>query len=174
MKSILLFFALSMGLARAAGSDVFEAARNNQATVISHYLDQKGDPNKRDERGHSLLILAAYNGSLETVDLLLKHGADLHLQDGMGTPLMAASFKGFRPIVQRLLEGGARVDERNGIGATALMFAAMTGKLGVVTLLMDWRADAAARDQRGLDAKRLAEQQGNAAMMNLLDSRPRK
>ena len=152
---------------------IFDAARNNQTAVIARYLNQKGDPNKRDDRGHSLLILAAYNGSLESVDLLLKRGADTHLQDGMGTALMAASVKSFRPIVQRLLDAGARVDERNGIGATALMFAALTGKLSVVSLLMDSKADTSARDQRGLDAKRLAEQQGNTEMLGLLETAPK-
>ncbi len=174
MKLTFFFLVLSVSLARGADPDVFEAARNNQTKVISHYLEQKGDPDKRDERGHSLLILAAYNGSVEAVSLLLKHGANTQLQDGMGTALMAASFKGFRPIVQMLLASGARVDDRNGIGATALMFAAMTGKLGIVNLLMDWKADAAARDQRGLNARRLAEQQGNTEMVGLLDGRAKK
>ena len=174
MQRALVFFAISMGLLRGAETNVFDAARNNQSAVIGRFLDQKGDPNSRDEKGHSLLILAAYNGSTESVDLLLKHGADPHLQDWMGTPLMAASFKGFRPIVLRLLEAGARVDERNGIGATALMFAAMTGRFEVVSLLMERRADAGARDERGLDAKKLAEQQGNVEMMKLLESRGKK
>ena len=107
------------------------------------------------------------------MDLLLKRGADTHLQDGMGTALMAASVKSFRPIVQRLLYAGAGVDERKGIGATALMFAALTGKLSVVSLLMDSKADTSARDQRGLSAKRLAEQQGNTEMMRLLDGSPK-
>lgn len=44
--------------------------------------------------------------------------------------------------MQRLLEGGAKVDQRNGVGATALMF-----------------------------ARRLAEQQGNDEMIKLLDKR---
>ena len=137
MKYALLIVATSIGVHAAEAPSIYDAARNNQSAVVSQFLDHKGDPNQRDERGHSLLILAAYNGSLETVDLLLKHGADPQMQDGMGTALMAASFKGFRPIVQRLLEGGAKVDQRNGVGATALMFAALTGKLSIVNLLMD-------------------------------------
>ena len=153
----------------AAAADVFDAARNNQVADVTSYLNDKGDPNRRDEKGHPLLILAAYNGSLETVDLLLKKGANPNLQDGMGTALMAASFKGSKPIVQRLLASGAKVDDRNGVGATALMFAAMTGKFDVVRTLLNHRADSKATDQRGLDAKQLAEQQGNDQMVNLLE-----
>ena len=160
----LILFAVS-----AFGSDVFTAARNNQIGEVAGFLNSKGDPNQRDEKGHSLLILAAYNGSLETVDLLLKKGANPHLQDGMGTALMAASFKGSKPIVQRLLAAGAKVDDRNGIGATALMFAAMTGKIDVVRTLLNHRADSKAIDQRGLDAKQLAQQQGNDQMVDLLE-----
>ena len=78
MKTILFFLILPVSLVRGEDPDVFEASRNNQTKVISRYLEQKGDPDKRDERGHSLLILAAYNGSAETVSLLLKHGASVH------------------------------------------------------------------------------------------------
>lgn len=149
--------------------DIFAAVRNNQVDAARSYLNGRGDPNKRDAKGHTLLILAAYNDSIDTVDLLLKNGADVHLQDGMGTALMAAGFKGSREIVKRLLAAGARVDERNGIGATALMFAAMTGRVEVVKMLLKHRADIEARDSRGLNAKQLAEQQGNAPMVELLE-----
>ena len=167
MRSLIILFSLSSAF--AADNDIFAAARNNQAPAVQTYLDQKGDPNRRDENGHTLLILAAYNGSLETVDLLLKRGADCHLQDGMGTALMAASFKGFTPIARKLLASGAKVDERNGIGATALMFASLSGRFEVARMLMNHRADVAAVDQRGLDARKLAEGQGNEPMIKLLD-----
>lgn len=169
MRSLILF--LSLSVAFAADDAVFTAVRNNQLPAVQAYLDQKGDPNGRDEKGHTLLILAAYNGSLETVDLLLRRGADSHLQDGMGTALMAASFKGFTPIVRKLLATGAKVDERNGMGATALMFASLSGRFAVARLLMNHRADVAAVDQRGLDARKLAEGQGNAPMVQLLDGK---
>ena len=152
----------------SAGDNVFDAVRNNQVAAVKTYLDQHGDPNRRDEKGHPLLILAAYNGSLESVDLLLQRGADPHMQDGMGTALMAASFKGSTQIVRRLLRAGARVNDRNGIGATALMFASLTGRFETAKLLLNYKADAAAVDQRGLDARKLAEGQGNEPMVRLL------
>jgi ankyrin repeat protein len=74
----------------------------------------------RDPNGHALLILAAYHGSLEAVDLLLAKGAHPNLQDNMGTALMAASFKGYAPIVRKLIASGAKVDDRNGTGASVL------------------------------------------------------
>ena len=59
MKILLL---LGLSLALAAGADVFEAARNNQVADVANYLNDKGDPNRRDAKGHPLLILAATTG----------------------------------------------------------------------------------------------------------------
>lgn len=152
----------------AAGPEVFDAARNNQVVVLKPYLASKGDANARDDSGHTLLILAAYNGGKEAVDLLLKSGADVNLQDRMGTPLMAACFKGDLAIVNRLLSAGAHVNDRNGIGATALMFAALTARFEVVQVLRKHSADVDAVDERGLTARKLAEQQGNDGMVKVL------
>ncbi|MBC7925521.1 MAG: ankyrin repeat domain-containing protein [Bryobacteraceae bacterium] len=109
MTRICWILALSFS-ARAAEPDLFEAARNNDTGVLKKYLEAKGDPNRRDPKGHPLLTLASYNGSLEAVDLLLKQGAEPDVQDGMGTPLMAASFRGYLAIAKRLLAAGAQVN----------------------------------------------------------------
>lgn len=159
-RRLLCFCVLTTGLA-AAEPGPFDAARTNDTAVLKRYLAGKGDPNRRDPNGHTLLILAAYNGARESVDVLLKNRADVNLQDGMGTALMAASFKGDIAIAQKLLAAGARVNERNGIGATALMFAALTARVETVRMLLKYRADAGALDQRGLSARGLAEQQGS-------------
>jgi len=169
MRFLLLIPASAILLA-AAGPELFDAARNNQVAILKPYLESKGDPNARDEGGHTLLILAAYNGQKDAVDLLLKYGADVNSQDRMGTPLMAACFKGDKAIVDRLLKAGARVNDRNGIGATALMFAALTAQFEVVQVLRKHSADVDVVDERGLTARKLAEQQGNDEMVKVLEN----
>jgi ankyrin repeat protein len=114
------------------------------------------------------LILAAYNGSSEVVDVLLTHQADIHVGSRMGNALMAASFQGYAEIVTKLLRAGARVNDANESGGTALMFSALSGRTEVIHLLIANGANIKARDRRGLDAATLAEQQGNQELANLL------
>jgi uncharacterized protein len=168
MRAFLLVLALATSLS-AAGETAFDAARNNRIPELRSYLTTGGDVDGRDPNGHTLLILAAYNGSLEAVDLLLAKGAHPNLQDNMGTALMAASFKGYAPIVRKLIASGAKVDDRNGIGATALMFASMSARFEVVKILLKHQADVRATDSRGLTAKSLAEGQGNEKMLKVLN-----
>ena len=129
-------FLLTISVSFAGNADVFNAARNNQVAAVATFLNQQGDPNLRDEKGHPLLILAAYNGSLETVDLLLKRGANPQLQDNMGTALMAASFKGSKPVVQRLLAAGAKVGEHQRRCANAVAIVDL--RSGSQKALHDW------------------------------------
>jgi ankyrin repeat protein len=114
------------------------------------------------------LILAAYNGSPEVVDLLLQNHADVHAGSPMGNALMAASFRGYGDVVTKLLKAGAWVNDSNEAGGTALMFAALSGRIEVVCLLLANGAQAGVRDRRGVDAATLAEQQGNQELADLL------
>ena len=55
------------------------------------------------------LILAAEKGNLAIVELMLKNGAEVDQASLEGvTPLMAASYAGAAPVVQRLLAAGAK------------------------------------------------------------------
>jgi len=109
--------------------------------------------NLEDLKGNSLLMLATYNGQLETTDALLHSGAEVDRRNHrQQTPLGGAAFKGYVGIVERLLEAGADIDADNGNGMTPLMFASMFGRTEVVQLLQRRGADARARNRYGLKA----------------------
>ncbi len=54
--------------------------------------------------------------------------------------------------IQKLLEGGANVNEPDETGETALISAALAGQTATVDLLLQRQADAKARNDRGMTA----------------------
>lgn len=68
-------------------------------------------------------------------------GADIEMSD-YNSPLWIASYKGHQRIVKYLLENGALVDEGDVWEDRAPLFIATTQHhLGVMTILLDYRAD---------------------------------
>ena len=77
--------------------DVFEAA-----------LPRGRLANLTNDKGDSLVMLAAYHGHAPLVSLLLRHGADPNrLNDRGQSPLAGVVFKNEKDCVLTLLEGGA-------------------------------------------------------------------
>ena len=87
---------------------LFDMAREGDAEQLAGYIDAGVSPELTNERGDAFLMLAAYNGSLDTVQMLLDRGADVNkLNDRGQTPLAGAVFKGYGEIVKALFEAGA-------------------------------------------------------------------
>lgn len=122
----------------AGECDIFEAARMGDAPSLYEFLQNGGDVNLKNHNGHSLLMLAAYNGSEEACRILIQAGADVNAQDKTGNSiLMGVSFKGLPHIASLLLKAGANVKLKNGFGLTALGFAKTFGRQDVVDVLRD-------------------------------------
>jgi len=87
---------------------VFELARAGDAAELTGLLEAGLPPNLTNDKGDSLLILAAYHGHLDAVVTLVSHGADVSRVNDRGqTALAAAVFRSARPIVVALLAAGA-------------------------------------------------------------------
>ena len=87
---------------------VFDLARQGQAERLAAYVDAGVPVNLSNEKGDSLLMLAAYHGHPETVRALLARGADPDRTNDRGqTPLAGAVFKGAEEVVRALLAAGA-------------------------------------------------------------------
>lgn len=90
----------------------FDDARNGDTARLAELLELGMPVNLTNERGDTLLILAAYHCHAEVVDLLLDHGADVQRANDNGqTALGAAVFRSSTDIVDRLLTAGADPDE---------------------------------------------------------------
>ncbi|KAI1080369.1 ankyrin [Whalleya microplaca] len=87
---------------------MYNAARAGQLDVFEQALPAGLPANMTNEKGDSLLMLAAYHGHADLVKLLLRHGADPNrINDRGQSPLAGAVFKMEDSVVEALLEGGA-------------------------------------------------------------------
>ncbi|WP_105974145.1 ankyrin repeat domain-containing protein [Streptomyces geranii] len=87
---------------------VFDLARQGQTEALVAYVDAGVPADLTNDRGDSLVMLAAYHGHADAVRALLARGADGDRVNDRGqTPLAGAVFKGAQDVIQALLEGGA-------------------------------------------------------------------
>ena len=90
---------------------VFDLARSGAIDELAEYVDAGVPVNLTNEKGDTLLILAAYHGHPEAVGALLARGADHSRANDRGqTALAAAVFRQSTETVTRLLEAGADPD----------------------------------------------------------------
>ncbi|MFB6839523.1 ankyrin repeat domain-containing protein [Streptomyces sp. NPDC056361] len=89
-------------------SKVFDLARTGDAAALAAYVDAGVPANLTNDKGDSLVMLAAYHGHAAAVSALLERGADADRANDRGqTPLAGAVFKGEDAVIRALLAGGA-------------------------------------------------------------------
>lgn len=119
--------------------DVMESVLNHLSGLVNGVNRTKQYVDYPQERGKTALHLAAKSGHNQTVQLLLKHNAEIDaLSEGNWTPLLVAAFEGHASTAKVLLEAQppANVNARTTSGMTALHWAAENGHKGVVELLL--------------------------------------
>ena len=111
------------GVIELAGR-VFDLARGGHTEELAAYVDAGVPVNLTNDKGDTLLILAAYHGHPETVGALLDRGADHGRANDRGqTALAAAVFRQSAGTVSRLLSAGADPDAGGpSARATAVFF----------------------------------------------------
>jgi uncharacterized protein len=145
---------------------LFDAATMGRTDMIAPLLTAGADINGYDSRGFTALILAAYNGHIDTVNALIAAKADACKPDTSqgNTAQMGVAFKGYDDIAARLLKTGCQVDARNHQGQTALMMAAMFDRKAQIAMLVAAGAQTSAKDTSGRTASSVAHDQGNDAV----------
>ncbi|MDP9390687.1 MAG: ankyrin repeat domain-containing protein [Actinomycetota bacterium] len=98
------------GVIELAGR-VFDLARGGRTDELVAYVDAGVPVNLTNDKGDSLLILAAYHGRPRTVEALLERHADpARVNDRGQTALAAAVFRQSPETVRHLLAAGADPD----------------------------------------------------------------
>ena len=87
---------------------LFDLAREGRAEELASYVDAGVPVDLTNDKGDSLLLLAAYAPSPPVVRALLERGADPDRVNDRGqTPLAAAAFRSSAEAVRLLLDAGA-------------------------------------------------------------------
>ncbi|MGB3372577.1 MAG: ankyrin repeat domain-containing protein [Rhodococcus sp. (in: high G+C Gram-positive bacteria)] len=86
----------------------FDSARSGDALWLRAFVDAGGSVELTNDKGDTLLILAAYHVQLDTVSVLLELDAEVdRVNDNGQTALAAAVFRRSESIVGALLDAGA-------------------------------------------------------------------
>jgi ankyrin repeat protein len=119
---------------------------------VKTLLDQ-GQALEAKQNGQTALHIAAMNGKVDILTVLIARGASVNVQDENGiTPLMLAARDGRLEAVQALIAQGAKIPVQDKLGENALHIAAAHGKTDVVSALLDRGADIRATTNTGLNA----------------------
>ena len=118
---------------RELATRVFDMARDGDAASLAAYLDAGVPVDLTNDKGDTLVMLAAYHGHADTVAVLTARGADVdRLNDRGQAPVAGAVFKGEDAVVRVLVEAGA--DPLAG-HPTAVDTARMFGREDLLALL---------------------------------------
>jgi len=174
-------------LTRAETAMLEEAAHGNTAAVKG-WLEKGVDVNMRGADKNTPIMEAAFAGHLETVKLLLDHGADLSAKknDGETVSSLGAAHKDIMDLfknVSALVEAGTRgdvkgaqdliakgtpVNGRDEYGRSALMEASWNGKTEIVKLLLEKGANPNVKNKLGGTPLMWAASYGQAEIVQLL------
>jgi ankyrin repeat protein/thiol-disulfide isomerase/thioredoxin len=123
---------------------MYAAVRGN-IPLVRVLLDAKAQVRLKDAVGQTALHLAARNGEIEVMELLLAAGADPLAEDSrfLGTPLHHAVIGGHADAVLWLLRHGCPVSLRDEEGSAPLPYAviARSNNVDVIKTLLDAGAD---------------------------------
>ena len=140
------------------------AAYTGNIEIVETLLEKGADATAVDATGKSALAYAAGRGFTRVVRLLLDRGVDINARLGNDlTALMwaaghseEAGSADVAETIATLLDAGARVDDKDNRGRTALMIAAELGHAMAVEVLVRRGADRSLTDKAGKTARDLA------------------
>jgi ankyrin repeat protein len=147
------------------------AAGKGRLEVVRYLLDEGADVNLRPAGSDSTLGRACHHGHIEVVALLLARGAETGPSANGWTPLMAASYEGHMDVLELLLAHGCGdIDQQLfSSGHTALHWACVYARAGVVEVLLGAGADPHVVDRDGRTPLSEAVEQGHVECVALLE-----
>lgn len=167
-KLIYLFVFIGFTSANAGSyDDFFKAITRDDPRAIKELLNRGFDPNTPDPKGQNGLYLALREPSLKAAQVLIDWPkTDVNILNAKGeSPLMLAALKGQQDLVEKLIKKGADV---NKTGWTPLHYAATSGHLAIISLLLENSAYIDAESPNATTPLMMAAMYGTTAAVKLL------
>ena len=142
---------------RSGLTPVAAAAYRGNDAVVEDLLNHGADDGVADQTGKPPIVYAAAGARFNVTRRLLAHHIDVNarypneltlLMWAAGPDESAAEADAIK-VVSILLDAGARIDDRDARGRTALMIAAEGGRSEIAKLLLTRGADASLKDKAG-------------------------
>ncbi|MDL9997708.1 ankyrin repeat domain-containing protein [Variovorax sp. J22P240] len=169
LKKFLYLAVFAASLSTQAGSfeDFFRAVRSDNAGGVKSLLDRGFDPNTRDDKGQTGLLIAVREPSPKVIQVLLASPkTDVEARNAKDeSPLMLAAIKGQQDLVTQLIERDADINKP---GWTPLHYAATNGHTAIMQLLLDKDAFIDAQSPNGSTPLMMAAMYGSTAAVKLL------
>jgi ankyrin repeat protein len=125
--------------------------------------------NRINPDGQAPLHIAAGNGSIDLIKVLVKRGAEVNLANkDEQTPLHWAAWNNQPNTAEALLQEGACVFQGEAAGNNALMLAAQSGSKSVAEVLLKYGAEKDIANKDGKTAAMQAEDRGFKDLSNIL------
>ena len=167
-KSIISFVLIGFNVSQAGSfDDFFKAVEMDDAKAVQQLLARGFDANTIDASGQNGLFIAIREASLKVSKVLIEAPKinlnALNIQDE--SPLMLAALKGQLELANQMVKKGADV---NKTGWTPLHYAATTGQLAVIRLLIENHAYIDAESPNGSTPLMMASMYGTPEAVKLL------
>lgn len=146
------------------------ASIEGDTAKVLAWIEKGADVNcKSSYEGVTPLMYAAQNGHLETVRILLHHGANENaLPENHVSALLGACMAGHIFIADTLILSGANVNTKNLDGITPLMIAAANNDSIMADMLIFYKADLDIKDLQGNTSLHYATYYGSSGVSELL------
>lgn len=155
-------------------SSILERGKNNgivedPAQIIREFVLAGVNLKEEDsEAGSHLILSAAKAGDTESVETLIKYGADVNVPLSTGQTALMITARGDRTILRILLENGADVNAADNEGNTALRYAVGFYAEDCVRILLEYGADKSIPLPDGRSLYEYAVEKGNEEIIELL------
>ena len=161
------FFSLSFNTNAGAYDDFFAAILRDNPGNLQTLLRRGVDANTPSPEGQRGLTMALAAESMKAAEVLMNWPkTDVNALNRKGeSPLMLAAIKGNKDAAELLIKKGADV---NKTGWTPLHYAASSGQLAVISLLLEQHAYIDAESPNGTTPLMMAAMYGTGEAVNLL------
>lgn len=145
------------------------SSADGEVIAIHYCVKQGADPNIKNSKNNSALLIAANRGHWAVVDALIKYNANVHVcNDDGATPLYQAASNGHGSVVQRLVAANADLEARTKNQSTPLVSAARNGKSDSVLALLELGAKVNSGNGMGATPLHLAAFASHAECVRIL------